>query len=182
MTLAVHGPPGGREAVPVLGPQRGQRREGGSRERMLEVAVEIDGKPLSAFGCDGIVVSTPTGSTAYAFSLGGPVIWPDVEAMLMVPNAAHALFSRPIVVSPTSRLAVEVMPRRPRATGSCGATGGASWSCAGRADRGDPQRRPGPARPAQRVPVHRPAGGEVRPQRRGVARQRPLPLTGAPRG
>jgi NAD+ kinase len=78
---------------------------------MLEVAVEIDGKPLSAFGCDGIVVSTPTGSTAYAFSLGGPVIWPDVEAILMVPNAAHALFSRPIVVSPTSRLAVEVIPQ-----------------------------------------------------------------------
>jgi NAD+ kinase len=84
--------------------------EKAARERMLEVAVEIDGKPLSAFGCDGIVVSTPTGSTAYAFSLGGPVIWPDVEAILMVPNAAHALFSRPIVVSPTSRLAVEVIP------------------------------------------------------------------------
>ncbi|HYQ33629.1 MAG TPA: NAD kinase [Lapillicoccus sp.] len=85
--------------------------EKAARERMLEVAVEIDGKPLSAFGCDGIVVSTPTGSTAYAFSLGGPVIWPDVEAILMVPNAAHALFSRPIVVSPTSRLAVEVIPQ-----------------------------------------------------------------------
>jgi NAD+ kinase len=84
--------------------------EKAARERMLEVAVEIDGKPLSTFGCDGIVVSTPTGSTAYAFSLGGPVIWPDVEAILMVPNAAHALFSRPIVVSPTSRLAVEVIP------------------------------------------------------------------------
>ncbi|MEP6649510.1 MAG: NAD kinase [Lapillicoccus sp.] len=84
--------------------------EKAARERMLEVAVEVDGKPLSAFGCDGIVVSTPTGSTAYAFSLGGPVIWPDVEAMLMVPNAAHALFSRPIVVGPRSRLAVEVIP------------------------------------------------------------------------
>jgi NAD+ kinase len=84
--------------------------EKAARERMLEVAVEVDGKPLSAFGCDGVVVSTPTGSTAYAFSLGGPVIWPDVEAILMVPNAAHALFARPIVVSPTSRLAVEVIP------------------------------------------------------------------------
>ena len=80
-----------------------------ARERMIEVAVEVDGKPLSAFGCDGIVVSTPTGSTAYAFSLGGPVIWPDVEAILMVPNAAHALFARPVVVGPTSRLAVEVI-------------------------------------------------------------------------
>jgi NAD+ kinase len=83
--------------------------EKAARERMIEVAVEVDGKPLSAFGCDGIVVSTPTGSTAYAFSLGGPVIWPDVEAILMVPNAAHALFARPVVVGPTSRLAVEVI-------------------------------------------------------------------------
>jgi NAD+ kinase len=85
--------------------------EKAARERMLEVAVEVDGKPLSAFGCDGVVVATPTGSTAYAFSLGGPVIWPDVEAILMVPNAAHALFSRPIVVGPRSRLAVEVIPQ-----------------------------------------------------------------------
>ena len=85
--------------------------EKAARERMLEVAVEVDGKPLSAFGCDGVIVATPTGSTAYAFSLGGPVIWPDVEAMLMVPNAAHALFSRPIVVGPRSHLAVEVIPQ-----------------------------------------------------------------------
>ena len=84
--------------------------EKAARERMLEVAVEVDGKPLSAFGCDGIVIATPTGSTAYAFSLGGPVIWPDVEAILMVPNAAHALFARPVVVGPGSQLAVEVIP------------------------------------------------------------------------
>ena len=83
--------------------------EKAARERMLEVAFEVDGKPLSAFGCDGIVIATPTGSTAYAFSLGGPVIWPDVEAILMVPNAAHALFARPVVVGPRSKLAVEVI-------------------------------------------------------------------------
>jgi NAD+ kinase len=97
--------------------------EKASRERMIEVAVEIDGKPLSTFGCDGIVMATPTGSTAYAFSLGGPVIWPDVEAILVVPNAAHALFSRPVVVGPTSRLAVEVIPE--------GAGHGIMW-CDGR--------------------------------------------------
>ncbi len=56
------------------------------------------------------MVATPTGSTAYAFSAGGPVIWPDVEAILMVPNSAHALFARPIVVGPRSRLAIEVIP------------------------------------------------------------------------
>ncbi len=84
--------------------------EKAARERMLEVAVGVDGRPLSTFGCDGVVIATPTGSTAYAFSAGGPVVWPDVEAILMVPNSAHALFSRPIVVGPRSRIDVEVIP------------------------------------------------------------------------
>jgi NAD+ kinase len=82
--------------------------EKASRERMLEVVVEVDGRPLSRFGCDGVVFSTPTGSTAYAFSAGGPVVWPSVEALLLVPISAHALFARPLVVSPDSVLAVEV--------------------------------------------------------------------------
>jgi NAD+ kinase len=56
-------------------------------------------------------MATPTGSTAYAFSAGGPVVWPDVEALLLVPISAHALFARPIVVGPTSRLVVEVLSR-----------------------------------------------------------------------
>lgn len=77
-----------------------------SRERMLEVVIEVDGRPLTSFGCDGVLCSTPTGSTAYAFSAGGPVVWPDVEALILVPNSAHALFSRPLVTSPTSVLTV----------------------------------------------------------------------------
>lgn len=85
--------------------------EKGSRERMLEVVIEVDGRPLSTFGCDGVVMSTPTGSTAYGFSAGGPVIWPTVEAMMLVPLSAHALFARPIVVGPDSSLAVEVLQR-----------------------------------------------------------------------
>ena len=76
---------------------------------MLEVVVEVDGRPLSRFGCDGVVCATPTGSTAYNFSAGGPVVWPGVEALLMVPISAHALFARPMVVAPTSVLAVEVL-------------------------------------------------------------------------
>jgi len=83
--------------------------EKSAAERMLEVIVEIDKKPLSSFGCDGIIMATPTGSTAYAFSAGGPVVWPSVDAMLMVPLSAHALFSRPMVISPRSLLAVEVL-------------------------------------------------------------------------
>ena len=74
--------------------------EKAARERMLEVVTEIDGRPLSRWSCDGLVCATPTGSTAYAFSAGGPVVWPDVEALLLVPISAHALFARPLVVSP----------------------------------------------------------------------------------
>lgn len=85
--------------------------EKSAREKMLEVVVEIDGRPLSSFGCDGIVMSTPTGSTAYAFSAGGPVVWPSVDALLLVPLSAHALFARPLVISPGSLLAVEVLKR-----------------------------------------------------------------------
>lgn len=76
--------------------------EKAAREKMLDVLVEIDELPVSRWGCDGMLVSTPTGSTAYAFSLGGPVIWPDVEAFLVVPMAAHALFARPLVLDPDS--------------------------------------------------------------------------------
>ena len=80
-----------------------------ARERMIEVVIEIDGRPLSRWGCDGVVCATPTGSTAYAFSAGGPVVWPEVEALLLVPISAHALFAKPLVVSPDSVLAVEVI-------------------------------------------------------------------------
>lgn len=78
------------------------------QSRMIEVAVGVDGRPLSSFGCDGVVLATPTGSTAYAFSAGGPVVWPGVQAMLLVPIAAHALFSKPLVVGPDSVLSVEI--------------------------------------------------------------------------
>ena len=79
--------------------------------RMIELVLEVDGRPVSSFGCDGVVLSTPTGSTAYSFSAGGPVVWPQVKALLMVPLSAHALFSRPLVVDPESTLAVEVAGR-----------------------------------------------------------------------
>jgi NAD+ kinase len=81
--------------------------EKGPRLGVLGVVVEIDGRPVSAFGCDGVLVSTPTGSTAYAFSAGGPVLWPDLEAILVVPNNAHAIFGRPMVTSPEATVAIE---------------------------------------------------------------------------
>jgi NAD+ kinase len=83
--------------------------EKAARERVVEVITEVDGRPLSRWGCDGVVCSTPTGSTAYAFSAGGPVVWPEVDALLMVPISAHALFAPPMVVSPQSVLAVELI-------------------------------------------------------------------------
>ena len=84
--------------------------EKAARERMIEVLVEVDGRPLSRWGCDGVVCATPTGSTAYAFSAGGPVVWPEVEALLVVPLSAHALFARPLVVSPSSTISLDMAP------------------------------------------------------------------------
>lgn len=75
---------------------------------MVELFVEIDSRPLSHWGCDGLICSTPTGSTAYAFSAGGPVLWPEVDALVLLPISAHALFSRPMVVSPKSEILVTI--------------------------------------------------------------------------
>ncbi|MDT5325657.1 MAG: kinase [Mycobacterium sp.] len=82
--------------------------EKGPRLGVLGVVLEVDGRPVSSFGCDGVLVSTPTGSTAYAFSSGGPILWPDLEAILVVPNNAHALFARPMVTSPEASIAIEI--------------------------------------------------------------------------
>ena len=82
--------------------------EKAERSRVLDVVLGIDGRPLTSFGCDGVLCATPTGSTAYAFSAGGPVVWPDVEALLLVPSNAHALFARPLVTSPDSVLSIAV--------------------------------------------------------------------------
>lgn len=102
--------------------------EKAARERMVDLVIEVDGRPLSRWGCDGLVFATPTGSTAYAFSAGGPVVWPDVEALLLVPISAHALFAGPMVVSPESVLAAEVIG----ATGGQGEVSGAVLWCDGR--------------------------------------------------
>jgi NAD+ kinase len=83
--------------------------EKSTRERVLELAVAVDGRPLLRFGCDGVLCATPTGSTAYAYSVGGPIVWPNVDALLVVPNAAHALFARPIIVSPQSVIDVDLL-------------------------------------------------------------------------
>ncbi len=81
--------------------------EKGPADRMLDLVVAVDGRPLSRWHCDGVIAATPTGSTAYAFSAGGPVVWPEVEAQLVVPLSAHALFARPLVVAPGSHIVID---------------------------------------------------------------------------
>lgn len=93
--------------------------EKATRERILDVVVEVDGRGMSAYGCDGILCATPTGSTAYAFSAGGPIVWPDVAALLVVPSNAHALFARPLVVGSSSTVTVHVDPDGHEAVMAC---------------------------------------------------------------
>jgi NAD+ kinase len=93
--------------------------ERGPRARLLEARVDVDGRRLSRYGCDGVICATPTGSTAYAFSAGGPVVWPGVEALVLVPVAAHALFSRALVVAPSSTITITVDPAGPDQLLSC---------------------------------------------------------------
>lgn len=129
--------------------------EKSTRARMVELTLGVDGREVSTLGCDGLVLATPTGSTAYAFSGGGPVVWPDVEALLAVPIAAHALFTRPMVVGPSSVLEVEVL--------TYDRSGGVIW-CDGRRTLSAP--------PGTRIQVRR---GE-QPVR--LARLFPAPFSG----
>lgn len=93
--------------------------EKGTRERILDVVVEVDGRGVSAFGCDGVLCATPTGSTAYAFSAGGPIIWPGVAALLVMPSNAHALFARPLVVGADSTVSLHLDPQGHEAVLAC---------------------------------------------------------------
>jgi len=76
--------------------------------QMIDLFVQIDHRPLSRWWCDSVICATPTGSTAYAFSAGGPVVWPEVDAVVLLPLAAHSLFSRPMVVSPKSEIVLDL--------------------------------------------------------------------------
>ncbi len=76
---------------------------------MIELLLQIDGRPISSWWADGLIVATPTGSTAYAFSVGGPIIWPQTDALVVTPIAAHALFTRPLVIPPSSDIAIDIL-------------------------------------------------------------------------
>ena len=128
-TTASSSPGRGRSTRPAW------RRQPGSG--CSSCMVDVDGRPLSRWGCDGVVCATPTGSTAYAFSAGGPVVWPEVEALLLVPISAHALFSRPLVVAPTSTLSDRGGPVHGRG-GAVVRRPAHRRPAAGRPDRGAP--------------------------------------------
>jgi NAD+ kinase len=132
------------------------------RSRMLDCVVAVDDRPVSQYGCDAVVCATPTGSTAYAFSGGGPILWPDVEALLVVPIGAHALFARPLVTAPSSVITVDVLPRRDEPARV------RLW-CDGRRLVDPPA---GPASPPVRAAVRRSSGRQVRPAGRGLAGDR----------
>lgn len=74
--------------------------ERATRHRLVRLIVSIEGESLAAFNADGIIVATPTGSTAYALSAGGPIVSPRTECMVVVPVSPHMIVSRPLVISP----------------------------------------------------------------------------------
>ena len=134
--------------------------EKGTRERILDVVVEVDGHGVSAYGCDGVLIATPTGSTAYTFSAGGPVLWPGVDALLIAPSNAHALFARSLVVAPESTVTVHINPDGPSAVLAC--DGRRIHEVPPGCPRARPQgREAGHPGPAERPAVHRPAGPQV---------------------
>ena len=103
--VTVTAPDGGQKSEWALNEASVERAD---RQRLLEFVLAVDGRPLSRWGGDGVIIATPTGSTAYAFSAGGPIMWPAIEALLVVPIAVHALFNRPLVVGPDSVVAIEI--------------------------------------------------------------------------
>lgn len=83
---------------------------------MLQIDIAVDGRPLPSYRADGVVIATPTGSTAYSLSVGGPVATPDSRLIILAPIAPHNLNIRPLVVSSESKIEVSFMAKGGRAT------------------------------------------------------------------
>ena len=143
--------------------------EKGPRLGVLGAVLEVDGRPVSAFGCDGVLVATPTGSTAWAFSAGGRSLWPDLEAILVVPNNAHALFARPMVTSPDAAIAIEVEATGHDALVFCDGRREMVVPAGGRLE-GHALRHTAEVGAPGRRPVHRSPGTQVPAAGHGLAR------------
>lgn len=116
LTLIIHHADGSKEQSWALNEVA---LEKGTHTNMLDLFLAIDNQPVSSWSCDGVVCATPTGSTAYAWSAGGPVVWPDVEAIVVAPISAHALFSRPMVVGPAATISFELSDRSKPGIAAC---------------------------------------------------------------
>ncbi len=81
--------------------------------RMIQLQVSVDDQPLTTYRCDGLIVSSPTGSTAYSLSAGGPIISPQTEAIALTPICPHALSNRSVIVPLKSRVQVDIGPHLP---------------------------------------------------------------------
>jgi len=82
-------------------------------QRLIQLEVSVDGAHFLSYRVDGLIIATPTGSTAYSFSARGPLIDPVLNALILTPVAAHSLFDRTLVLPPTTRLSIEVGRDRP---------------------------------------------------------------------
>lgn len=82
--------------------------ERSARYRLVRLDVNVSGERLATFNADGVIVATPTGSTAYALSAGGPIVSPRAECILVVPVSPHMIFSRPVVLSPRDEVEIIV--------------------------------------------------------------------------
>jgi NAD+ kinase len=84
-----------------------------ARHRLVRLAVEVDGEYVTTFSADGVVVATPTGSTAYSFSARGPIVSPNVRCLVLTPIAAHMVFDRSFVLGADQQVVLEVMGDEP---------------------------------------------------------------------
>lgn len=82
--------------------------ERSARHRLVRLAVRVGGERLAAFNADGVIVATPTGSTAYALSAGGPIVSPRAQCLVLVPVSAHMIFARPFVLAPDETVEITV--------------------------------------------------------------------------
>lgn len=80
--------------------------------RLVELKIYVNGELLSVYGADGVIISTPTGSTGYSLSAGGPIVFPKTDVMIISPICPHSLQARSIVVSGTDRIMIEIGKRR----------------------------------------------------------------------
>lgn len=96
----------------------------GGKARLLDLAVAVDGAGLTTYKADGLIVSTPTGSTAYSLAAGGPILTPDLEAMVLTPICPHTLTNRPVVLRGDARLVISNVSRS-----TVIATIDGQWSC-----------------------------------------------------